>query len=444
MFLRWTRNALTAAAFLILLAITFEPNGVTAHEYHYLVDCQLVTAMMARAFFIVGVILIVTLLFGRVYCSILCPLGILQDIFSKLGKMTFRRRNHFHRGHSILRLFFFFVLGTATSYAIFFHRDNWLFWLNPFEIFENISVHCFTPIWNGIRGVFSFNPIPEKQLRFFDVMGGTLFAFLSLSVIGGLAFRYGRVFCHIVCPVGTLLSFLSRVSLFRIWIDRSECVSCGRCSALCKAHCIDLRHKKVELDRCIGCMDCLVNCPKDAIRYSPFCFHHEKSRTLELTNLVSNAASTSDPATPAPSDFSKRPDHQKDNLRHQEHHYRHTHHHSHRRSTPEDDSTPNHFKTGDILTGHFPQERQRMMLRQQARHRQKKIEALLPPEEREKLRKERENQQSHRRKHKILQERSLTSPPRGASHHHPKAADTNLPAPPEPEKRPQDENPSKT
>ena len=410
MFLRWIRNVLAVAAFVILLAITFEPHGATAQKFHYLVDYQIITALAARAFAIVAIILVVTLLFGRIYCSILCPLGILQDILSKLGRMTLRRGNHYHKGRPVLRLTLFLVLGAAAFYAVYHDQERWLNWLNPFEIFENISVHCFAPIWNYVRRVFSFSPIPESQMNILEIMGGAMVAGLSLAVIGGLAFRFGRVFCNVVCPVGTALSFFSRFSLFRVWIDRSECVSCGRCSALCKAHCIDLRHKKVEVDRCVGCMDCLTNCPKDSIHYRPFFLHHETSRGLEVQKSGSHSQTASSASAVKSQDHSGSSDgsvhrhhrHGTDTAGRGRHHH-HSHHHSHRHSPSQGDSA-SHRRGNDILAGLSPQERQRVMLRQQARHRQKKIEALLPPEEQENLRRKREERRKRRREYELLRE----------------------------------------
>lgn len=412
MFLRWIRNVLAVAAFVILLAITFEPHGVTAQKFHYLVDYQLITALAARAFAIVAIILVVTLLFGRIYCSILCPLGILQDILSKLGRMTLRRGNHYHKGRPVLRLTLFLVLGAAAFYAVYHDQERWLNWLNPFEIFENISVHCFAPIWNYVRRVFSFSPIPESQMNILEIMGGAMVAGLSLAVIGGLAFRFGRVFCNVVCPVGTALSFFSRFSLFRVWIDRSECVSCGRCSALCKAHCIDLRHKKVEVDRCVGCMDCLANCPKDSIHYRPFFLHHETSRVLEINksdtpskskSASASAAVSQDSSASSENSSSRRSHHSEADSAARGQHHHHSHHHSHRHSPSQGDSA-SHRRGNDILAGLSPQERQRVMLRQQARHRQKKIEALLPPEEQENLRRKREERRKRRREYELLRE----------------------------------------
>ena len=409
MFLRWIRNVLAVVVFVILLAITFDPKeGVAAQKFHYLVDYQFITALAARAFATVAILLIVTFLFGRIYCSILCPLGILQDVFSKLGRMTLRRGNHYHKGRPLLRLTFFLVLGAIAFYAVYYGQEKWLNWHNPFEIFENISVHCFAPIWNYVRRVFSFSPIPEGQMNILEIMGGTLVAGLSLAIIAGLAFRFGRVFCNVVCPVGTALSFLSRFSVLRVWIDRSECVSCGRCSSLCKAHCIDLRHKKVDLDRCVGCMDCLTNCPKDSIHYRPFFFHHETSRGLGVQKSDNHSKTASAPAASSQgrsgsSDGTSHRSHRSEAGSVDRGHHHHSQHHSHRHSPSRGDSS-SHKRGDDILAGLPPQERQRVMLRHQALHRQKKIEALLPPEEQENLRRRREEHRRRRREYELLRE----------------------------------------
>ena len=92
-------------------------------------------------------------------------------------------------------------------------------------------------------------------------------AALTFIVIAVLAWRGGRTYCNTICPVGTILGFLSRHSLFRISIDESKCNSCGKCGRKCKASCIDSKNHAIDYSRCVACMDCIDNCKHGAIRF---------------------------------------------------------------------------------------------------------------------------------------------------------------------------------
>ncbi len=85
-----------------------------------------------------------------------------------------------------------------------------------------------------------------------------------------LSYKKGRIFCNSVCPVGALLGFLSKFSIFRIRLEKSVCTSCGICGANCKAGCIDTKLKVVDFTRCVGCFNCLSVCPDKGVKFDPF------------------------------------------------------------------------------------------------------------------------------------------------------------------------------
>lgn len=98
-------------------------------------------------------------------------------------------------------------------------------------------------------------------------MASLFIGLLTFCGIGWLAWKYGRTWCNTVCPVGTLLGFLSRYSFGRIRIEADACVSCGLCERQCKAGCIDSKAKKVDQSRCVDCYNCLSVCHKHSIKY---------------------------------------------------------------------------------------------------------------------------------------------------------------------------------
>ena len=63
------------------------------------------------------------------------------------------------------------------------------------------------------------------------------------------------------------MGLVSKLSVFKIQIDNESCTRCGKCSVVCKSGCIDVKIKKVDFDRCVGCFNCLGSCENDSIGY---------------------------------------------------------------------------------------------------------------------------------------------------------------------------------
>lgn len=211
---------------------------------------QFLPALLAMNFIVVAALLILSLLFGRIYCSVICPLGIMQDIYSWLGGKFKKNRFSYVKEHkwlrySVLALFIFcLIIGFAPVTTL----------LAPYSTYGRI--------------VTSF------YMRNVTV---SIIAWVVMLVLGVLAFLYGRAYCNSICPVGTILSFFSRFSLFRVRIDESKCKHCGLCEKNCKARAIDVKNGTVDHSRCVVCGDCTAQCKFDALKYSATKPAHETS-----------------------------------------------------------------------------------------------------------------------------------------------------------------------
>jgi len=97
-----------------------------------------------------------------------------------------------------------------------------------------------------------------------------LLALSSMILLIVLSSKKGRLYCNTLCPVGAFLGLFARFSLFRIRLDRTRCNSCGKCSAVCKAECINPKDQSLDFSRCVGCMNCLSPCPDAGVRFLPF------------------------------------------------------------------------------------------------------------------------------------------------------------------------------
>jgi ferredoxin len=114
-------------------------------------------------------------------------------------------------------------------------------------------------------------------------------ALIALGVIGTLSTLYGRRYCNTICPVGTFFGLLSRYSRFQVRL-KSNCRSCGLCTAACKGECIDAKNKTVDASRCVACFNCISACKRDAIAYSlPLKEDRLQASDFRLQDEVSNA-----------------------------------------------------------------------------------------------------------------------------------------------------------
>jgi ferredoxin len=216
------------------------------------------------------VIIILTFFFGRVYCSTICPLGTLQDIISFLSKKIKRKKYFgFSKPHSILRysILSITLLSVLSGFIIFLNL------LDPYSNFGKISSLLFKPVLIFINNIaasslenlnlYIIYPVEFKGIRLFSL----IYPLIFLLVVVWLSFNYGRLFCNTICPVGTLLGFISKFSLFKISAESESCRGCRLCERACKAGCIDKNNKEVDFTRCVGCYNCFTVCPKNKINF---------------------------------------------------------------------------------------------------------------------------------------------------------------------------------
>ncbi len=216
-------------------------------------------------------ILLITLLFGRVYCSTICPLGIFQDVVSWISKKV-RRRMRPYRYALPKNLLRYSLLGLTIIFLLF-GSILLMNLLDPYSNFGRFVTYFVRPVaaWinNTLAGTLSSMGVYTLYRVSFPSIQWEIMVFpaLMLGLVIWLSYRYGRLYCNTVCPVGTLLGFLSKFSIFRIAIENSGCTNCARCERICKSSCIDFKTNEIDFSRCVGCMNCLNICPENAIKY---------------------------------------------------------------------------------------------------------------------------------------------------------------------------------
>ena len=230
---------------------------------------QFVPACLAFNFVVVGVVAGVTLLAGRLYCSVVCPLGIFQDVVLWVRRRFVRKEFACRPGRPVVRtvcavLFAVLLLCGCASLAGL---------IEPYGVYGRFATHLFEPLAATCANMAADlaarwgHPCMLKSevfVRGWAALGAAGASFLAITVLA--AWR-GRLFCNTVCPVGAVLGLLSAKAPFKIRLDAAKCVKCGLCAKACKAECVDVANGTVDQSRCVRCFNCLGACKKEAISW---------------------------------------------------------------------------------------------------------------------------------------------------------------------------------
>ena len=279
--LRKIRITIASLFFGLITLMFLDFTGVIHLYLGWMAKIQLLPAIMAMNVGIVVVLLLLTFIFGRFYCSIICPLGVMQDIFSYFGGKVWKRRFHYVKNRKWLR----FSVAVVFVLMMVLGLNAIAVLIAPYSAYGRIATYIFQPIYMGLNNICAFFAERWNSYAFYHVdvwvKSGIMLvvAIVTFVLIGFLAFRYGRVWCNNICPVGSLLGLISNYSLFRMQIDASKCVGCTLCARQCKASCINPKTHEIDASRCVGCMDCLDNCTHGAISYS---FRKKKKTSDEV------------------------------------------------------------------------------------------------------------------------------------------------------------------
>lgn len=267
--LRKIRITLATVFFIGITLLFLDFTGTIQHWTGWMAKLQLLPAMLALNVFVIVALVVLTLIFGRIYCSVICPLGIFQDVVARIGRIRRRNPYSFSKAKSWLRygvLAIFIaavILGIGSVVAL----------LAPYSSYGRIAANLLQPIYIAVNNVFASIAEHADSYAFYhrDIWMRSLPTFIialaTFIIIGVLAWLGGRTYCNTICPVGTILSFLSRFSWLKIRFDEEKCRNCSKCTKNCKAACIDHTTHSVDYSRCVVCGNCLNQCKFGALRY---------------------------------------------------------------------------------------------------------------------------------------------------------------------------------
>lgn len=262
-----------AAVFFTLITLQFLDFTGTLHTWlGWLAKIQFLPALLALNVGVVVALVLLTLVFGRIYCSVVCPLGVMQDVVSWISGR--RKKHKFRFSHSpekrilrygVLALFIVaFIAGIGSLVAL----------LAPYSSYGRIAQNIFQPVYIFGNNLMAWAAERVDSYAFYSrevwlrSLPTFIIAAITLVGIGVLAWRNGRTYCNTICPVGTILSLMARFSWFKVKVDETKCNKCGLCSRSCKSACIDFKNSKIDYSRCVVCGDCIDKCRKKALSYT--------------------------------------------------------------------------------------------------------------------------------------------------------------------------------
>lgn len=278
--LRKIRITLALIFFVAITALFLDFTGTIHAWLGWTAKIQFLPALLATNLVVVVTLIVLTLLVGRIYCSVICPLGVFQDIVSKLNSLRKKKKNRFTYSkekkwlrYSLLAIFVVaLIMGFGSIVAL----------LAPYSAYGRIASNIFAPIYQCGNNLLALVAERADSYTFYSTdiwvrsISTFIIALATMIAIILLAWKNGRTYCNTICPVGTFLSLFARFALFRPTINTDKCKNCSLCSRRCKASCIDYKSHTIDYSRCVACMDCIDNCKHHAL-------------TLQLRNKATHA-----------------------------------------------------------------------------------------------------------------------------------------------------------
>lgn len=212
------------------------------------------------SFYVVGFLLAVGVLFGRLICGFFCPFGLVQEI---IGKIPCPK----HRLPAWTKYLKYLILAWFVLI--------WP-WIQKSEIILGLSDPAFCEYICPAGLLFAGVPLLVGDANLRPAIG-PIFSIkvcvLAIVVIGCILVY--RFFCKTMCPLGAIYGILNKISFYHLTVDQKKCILCGKCASICRMD-VDLVAAPCSAE-CIRCGECAAACPQNAIHLE-FCQKsHEKN-----------------------------------------------------------------------------------------------------------------------------------------------------------------------
>lgn len=221
-------------------------------------------------YYVIGIILLYGLIFGRTICGWLCPVGLFQELAYKIRSPKLKKSN-------ITRLLSYFkyvlllvlVIIIPIMYSGVLPLPTFCKYICPAGIFE---------------GALPLIIHPNNTSNYLEMLGEVFNWKLCLLIVFFVSaiFIY-RVFCRFICPLGAIYSLFNKFCMLGVKVNKDACTGCGKCIRKCK---MDVKH--VGDHECINCGECISVCPTKAIQWKGKEFEsiHTENTQIESTSTI--------------------------------------------------------------------------------------------------------------------------------------------------------------
>ena len=224
MVLKRIRQWVAAVFFVSVTMLFLDFAGVWHGWFGWMAKIQFVPAVLALNVAVVAGLVLLTLLCGRVYCSVICPLGVFQDVASRLGGRFKKNRFRYSPALSWLRyaVLVVFVVASVAGFI------SWAGLVEPYSAYGRMASNLFAPLYRWGNNLLAYWAERADSYAFYETdvwrkgLSTFVVAVATFAVLAVLAWRNGRTYCNTICPVGTVLGFLSRYAWLRPVIDTSK------------------------------------------------------------------------------------------------------------------------------------------------------------------------------------------------------------------------------
>ena len=268
--LRKLRIVLATISFILITLLFLDFSGTLHAWFGWMAKLQFLPAILAASFITVGAIVLITLLFGRIYCSVICPLGIYQDGISWLAEKRKKNRYKFKKQRKLLRM----LITVVFVLLILLGLNHIALLIAPYSIYGRIASNLFAPVYQLINNVLAYFAERWNSYAFYSVdvyiksLPIFIISIVYFLIITLSALFFGRGYCNTVCPVGTFLGIFAKYSIFKPHFDTEKCNSCGLCEKNCRCSAIDTKNHEIDYAKCTTCFNCVSKCNRGAMVYS--------------------------------------------------------------------------------------------------------------------------------------------------------------------------------
>lgn len=221
-------------------------------------------------------LIVVTLLFGRVFCNWICPYGTLHQFVGwlfNIGRATDRIEQNRYRNIYYLKYGILIVMLIMASFGAL-----QIGLLDPICLMYRTFATVVAPASDMVidqasltANNMNLDTLWLDNLKFGPGVESRVFVgsfWIGVMIVGlvGANLFIPRFFCRVLCPLGALLGVISRFSIFRINRDVHKCTDCNLCLTRCEG--ASDPQGELRQSECFSCMNCIDDCPEDALSFT--------------------------------------------------------------------------------------------------------------------------------------------------------------------------------